>query len=130
MMRGNTESFVHFSVRLRHKSRNADVMTTFYDYGTLQWSLGGVMPSKDKKSIHEVAISEFKAKCLSLLDEVSKTRTPLRVTRRGKAIADIIPVTSETEARGWIGSMADSVEIVGDIVSPVVDMESVEALRN
>ncbi len=32
------------------------------------------MPSKRKKSIQEVAISEFKAKCLSLLDEISKTR--------------------------------------------------------
>lgn len=30
----------------------------------------------NKKGIREVAISEFKAKCLSLLDEVSKTKTP------------------------------------------------------
>jgi prevent-host-death family protein len=88
------------------------------------------MSGKRKKSMHEVAISEFKAKCLSLLDEVSKTRTPLRVTRRGKAIADVIPVSSETEERSWIGSMSDSIEIVGDIVSPVVDIETIEALKN
>ncbi len=88
------------------------------------------MPSKRKKSMQEVAISEFKAKCLSLLEEVSKTRTPLRVTRRGKAIADVIPVSSETEERSWIGSMSDSIEIVGDIVSPVVDIETIEALKN
>jgi prevent-host-death family protein len=88
------------------------------------------MPSKRKKSIQEVAISEFKAKCLSLLDEVSKTRTPLRVTRRGKAIADVVPASSETEERSWIGSMSDSIEIVGDIVSPVVDPETMEALKN
>ena len=88
------------------------------------------MPSKRKKSMQEVAISEFKAKCLSLLEEVSKTRTPLRVTRRGKAIADVIPASSETEERSWIGSMSDSIEIVGDIVSPVVDIETIEALKN
>jgi prevent-host-death family protein len=90
----------------------------------------GAMPSKRKKSMREVAISEFKAKCLSLLEEVSKTKTPLRVTRRGKAIADVIPASSETEERSWIGSLSDSIEIVGDIVSPVVDAETIEALKN
>jgi prevent-host-death family protein len=88
------------------------------------------MPSKRKKPMQEVAISEFKAKCLSLLEEVSKTRTPLRVTRRGKAIADVVPTSSEAEERSWIGSMSDSIKIVGDIVSPVVDMRSIEALEN
>jgi len=88
------------------------------------------MPTGRKKSIQEVAITEFKAKCLSLLEEVSKTRTPLRVTRRGKPIADVIPASSESEERSWIGSMSDSIEIVGDIVSPVIDTENIEALKN
>jgi prevent-host-death family protein len=88
------------------------------------------MPSKRKKSMQEVAISEFKAKCLSLLDEVSKTKTPLRVTRRGKAIADVIPASSETDERSWIGSMSDSLEIDGDIISPVIDTSTIEALKN
>jgi prevent-host-death family protein len=85
---------------------------------------------KRKKSMQEVAISEFKAKCLSLLEEVSKTRTPLRVTRRGKAIADVVPASSETEERSWIGSMSDSIDIVGDIISPVLDVDAIEALKN
>jgi prevent-host-death family protein len=88
------------------------------------------MPSKREKPMQEVAISEFKAKCLSLLEEVSKTRTPLRVTRRGKAIADVVPTSSEAEERSWIGSMSDSIKIVGDIISPVVDMRAIEALEN
>jgi prevent-host-death family protein len=85
---------------------------------------------KRQKPMQEVAISEFKAKCLSLLEEVSKTRTPLRVTRRGKPIADVVPASSETEERSWIGSMSDSIDIVGDIVSPVVDLDAIEALMN
>jgi prevent-host-death family protein len=105
-------------------------MTTYYDYGTLYWSMEDAMPGKRKKAMQEVAISEFKAKCLSLLEEVSKTRTPLRVTRRGKAIADVIPASSETDESDWIGSMSDSIEIVGDIVSPVIDIEAIEALKN
>jgi prevent-host-death family protein len=88
------------------------------------------VPGRLKKAMQEVAISEFKAKCLSLLEQVSKTKTPLRVTRRGKAIADVIPTSAETEERSWIGSMSNSIEIVGDIVSPVVDIETIEALRN
>ena len=88
------------------------------------------MPTKRKKLMQEVAISEFKAKCLSLLDEVSKTKTPLRVTRRGTAIAVVFPVSPEAEERSWIGSMSGSVEIVGDIVSPVIDTETIEALKN
>jgi prevent-host-death family protein len=75
-----------------------------------------------KKPIQEIAISEFKAKCLSLLEEVSKTKTPLRVTRRGKALADVIPASPEAEERSWIGSMSETVDIVGDIVSPALKL--------
>jgi prevent-host-death family protein len=88
------------------------------------------MRNKNEKPIREIAISKFKAKCLSLLEEVSKTKTPLRVTRRGKALADVIPASPEAEERSWIGSMSGSIEIVGDIVSPVIDVEAIEALKN
>ena len=87
------------------------------------------MRNKNEKPMREIAISKFKAKCLSLLEEVSKTRTPLRVTRRGKAIADVIPTSSDAEERSWIGSMSGSIDIVGDIVSPVIDIEAIEALK-
>ena len=87
------------------------------------------MKNKNEKPIREIAISKFKARCLSLLEEVSKTRTPLRVTRRGKALADVIPTSSEAEERSWIGSMSGSIDIVGDIVSPVIDIEAIEALK-
>jgi prevent-host-death family protein len=105
-------------------------MTIRNDYDKLLWSKENAMPGKRKNSIQQVAISEFKAKCLSLLDQVSKTRTPLRVTRRGIPIADVIPASTETEERSWIGSMSGSVEITGDIVSPVIDTETIEALKN
>ena len=88
------------------------------------------MPGKRKNSVQEVAISEFKAKCLSSLEQVSKTRTPLRVTRRGKAIANVVPTSSEAEERSWIASMSGSVEITGDIVSAVIDTETIEVLKN
>ena len=88
------------------------------------------MPKPNKKGIQKIAISEFKAKCLSLLDQVNKTKTPLRVTRRGKPIADVIPASIESDERDWIGSMAERMDIVGDIVSPVIDPKEIEALSN
>lgn len=87
------------------------------------------MAGASKKSIHEIAISEFKAKCLSLLEQVRKTRTPLRVTRRGKAIADVFPASSERD-ESWMGSMSGSIEIIGDIISPVIEIQEIEALKN
>jgi prevent-host-death family protein len=88
------------------------------------------MSGGNKKPIQEIAISKFKARCLSLLQEVSKTRTPLRVTRRGKPIADVIPASSEGDERSWIGSLSGSVDIVSDIVLPVIDIEIIEALKH
>jgi len=87
------------------------------------------MPRKAKKSIQKVAISEFKARCLSLLEEVSKTKTPLRVTRRGKAVADVIPSSQESDERDWIGSMSEWIEIKGNIISPIIETQDIEALK-
>lgn len=87
------------------------------------------MTATRKKPIQKIAISEFKAKCLSLLEEVSKTRTPLRITRRGKVIADVVPASSEENKQYWIGSMAGTIEIAGDIISPVIDIGDIEALE-
>jgi prevent-host-death family protein len=82
------------------------------------------------KPIEEIAISKFKAKCLALLEEVSKTKTPLRVTRRGKPLADVIPIQPERGERDWMGSMAGTIKITGDIVSPVIEMDDIEALKD
>ena len=87
------------------------------------------MPGNSQKPIQEVAISEFKTKCLSLLEEVSKTRAPLRVTRRGKAIADVVPISPQAAEQSWIGSLSGTVDIVGDILSPIIDIETIEALN-
>jgi prevent-host-death family protein len=77
----------------------------------------------------EIAISEFKAKCLSLLDQVQKTKKPILVTRFGKPVAEVIPASPQAGSRDWIGSMKDTMEILGDIVSPASDEDEWEVLR-
>ena len=65
----------------------------------------------------EISAAEFKAKCLKLMDEVAKTRESITITKRGKPIAKLVPIESET--RSLFGYMKGTVTILGDIVSPI-----------
>jgi prevent-host-death family protein len=78
----------------------------------------------------EVAISEFKAKCLGLLEQVRKTRQPLRVTRHGKAVAEIVPPTAVTDRARLMDSMKGKMKFLGDIISPANDENEWEVLRD
>ena len=80
--------------------------------------------------MQEVAISEFKAKCLAMLEQVRKTKKPLRVTRFGEPIAEVVPAGPTRDEVDWLGSLADSMEILGDIVSPVIEERDWEALHD
>jgi prevent-host-death family protein len=77
----------------------------------------------------EVAISEFKAKCLGILEQVRKTRKPIRVTRFGKPVAEVVPPSPEQRPKNWLGCMAGTMEIVGDIVGPTGSFDDWEAWR-
>ena len=78
----------------------------------------------------EIPISEFKAKCLALLEQVNKTKKPLRITRHGKPVADVVPAVPNVDRAALFGSMRNSIKILGDIVSPVIDLDDIEALRD
>jgi len=80
--------------------------------------------------MEEIAISEFKAKCLAILERVRKTRKPVRITKHGKAVADVIPPTAAFDRSAWIGSMKDTIKITGDIIAPATDEDEWEALRD
>ncbi len=80
--------------------------------------------------MQEIAISEFKAKCLAVLERVRSTKKPIRVTRFGKPVAEVVPPTSVEERSSWIGSMKNSMRIKGDIVSPATDEDEWEVLRD
>jgi prevent-host-death family protein len=72
-----------------------------------------------------IKASEFKAKCLAIMDEVEHTRQSVVVTKRGKPLVRVIPHTAEnSNARGILKGR---VEILGDIISPI-DVEW-EALK-
>ena len=80
--------------------------------------------------MEEIAISKFKATCLAVIDEVCKTRRPIRVTRFGKPVADIQPPAEPCQGGSVLGCMEGTGEIVGDIISPAVPEEDWDALRS
>ena len=62
--------------------------------------------------------SEFKAKCLAVLDEVQKTGEQVTILKRGKPVALLAPVPP---IRYPQDDMIGTVTILGDIMSPTVD---------
>ncbi|HTP88695.1 MAG TPA: hypothetical protein VMJ34_17195 [Bryobacteraceae bacterium] len=79
--------------------------------------------------MEEMAISKFKATCLSTLERVRKTRRPLRITKFGKPVAEVVPPSAPAKPGSWLGSMAGSGEILGDIISPTTEESDWDALR-
>jgi prevent-host-death family protein len=79
--------------------------------------------------MEEVSISEFKAKCLAILEQVRKTKKPVRITRFGKPVAEVVPPSPEKARGSWLGSMKGRMEILGDITAPATDPEEWEVLR-
>jgi len=80
--------------------------------------------------MQEIAISEFKAKCLALLERVEKTKQPIRITRHGKPVAEVVPAAPMVDRAALMGSMRNSIKILGDIISPASDEDEWEALRD
>jgi len=79
--------------------------------------------------MRDVPISKFKAKCLGLIEQVHKTRQPLRITRHGIPVAEVIPTGPDRKPK-FVGDMVGTAEIVGDIVSPIIDLDEIEAYRD
>jgi len=74
-----------------------------------------------------IAAGEFKARCLTLMDEVRKNREPIVITKRGKPVAKLVP--AEKEGREFLGRLEGIIRIVGDIESPVEPAEAWESAR-
>ncbi len=61
--------------------------------------------------------SEFKAKCLKIMDEVAETGERVVITKRGVPVAELLPAR---ELRNPIfGSMRHTMKIIGDIEAPL-----------
>lgn len=65
-----------------------------------------------------MAVSEFKAHALKVLDEVAKSREAIVITKRGKPLAQVIP-HRVPEMKPVPGKLADAFVFEKDIVTPL-----------
>lgn len=79
--------------------------------------------------MEEIAISRFKATCLSVLERVRKTGEPVHVTRFGKPLAEVVPPHPPKPPVIWLGDMAGTGRIEGDIVAPAAGETDWEVLQ-
>jgi prevent-host-death family protein len=73
-------------------------------------------------SMKKIAAGEFKARCLTLMEDVRSTREPLVVTKRGKPMVKLVPADDDKD--DFIGRLEGVFRVVGDIESPIDEWES------
>lgn len=64
-----------------------------------------------------MSAAEFKAKCLDVLDRVADTGTAVVVTKRGRPVAQVVPIVRKPER--LFGALKDDIRILGDIEEPI-----------
>jgi prevent-host-death family protein len=72
----------------------------------------------------QIPAGEFKAQCLAIMDQVSKSGEPVVVTKHGKPVVKLVP--AEEQGDDIFNYMAGKVKIVGDIVGPITPAEDWE----
>ena len=75
-----------------------------------------------------ITASDFKAKCLSILDRVQATVGRVLILKRGRPVAELLPV-SPTQAQYPQQDLSGSLIVVGDVVNPAVPEHDWESLR-
>lgn len=69
-----------------------------------------------------IPATEFKAKCLGILEEVHDSGHPIIVTKRGVPFAMVIPYEiPETPKPKLFGILKGTIQIQGDIIAPIDD---------
>lgn len=79
--------------------------------------------------MEKMAVSRFKATCLAALERVRRTGRPLRVTRFGRPVADVVPTQPDAAPAPWLGAMKGRGRITGDLIAPGASEDDWDALR-
>ena len=83
-----------------------------------------IKPSEAKKAAKPVVVkktikaSEFKAKCLAMMDEVARTGQGVVITKNGKPVAELVPHKAAKKPE-LFGIWKNRIKIVGDIIAPI-----------
>jgi prevent-host-death family protein len=75
----------------------------------------------------KITATEFKAKCLSLIDQVHDSGKPILITKRGRVVASLVP-KEDSDQKPWI-KLRGSVQWFEDPLGPAIDESDIEALK-
>ncbi|HZM10015.1 MAG TPA: type II toxin-antitoxin system prevent-host-death family antitoxin [Candidatus Limnocylindrales bacterium] len=99
----------------------------------------GVVVKRTKKKVarrppgqRQMAAGEFKAKCLGVLDEVQDTGRHIVITKRGKPVAKVVPITDGKRKDNFLGRLEGIMKINGDpddLVNPIFPLEDWDMLK-
>ncbi len=64
-----------------------------------------------------IKASEFKAKCLQLMDEVAESGEEIVITKNGRPVSRLVPFREKSPS--WFGRDRDIIQIHGDIIEPL-----------
>jgi prevent-host-death family protein len=76
-----------------------------------------VMVTRNSALPRVMRAGEFKARCLEAMDRVATTGEPIVVTKRGKPVAQLVPVV--TRPKTLRGFLKGRVKAGRDIISPI-----------
>lgn len=68
-------------------------------------------------NVRTITASEFKAKCLKLMDEIAETGAELVITKNGHPVSRLVPYRERLKAP--FGRDRDIIKIHGDIIEPM-----------
>ena len=65
-----------------------------------------------------MSATEFKAKCLDVLDQVNRTGEVVTITKRGKVVAELRAPYGAKPVKSGVGCAKGKMTITGDIMEP------------
>ena len=75
----------------------------------------------ERDAMKTMPAGEFKVHCLKVMDEVASKREAVIITKRGKPVAKLVPVSKEKD--DIFGFLKGKGKVLGDIVSPILTPE-------
>ncbi len=68
--------------------------------------------------MNAISLTEFQQNCETILKSLNQSHQPVLIVDHDKVLAKVIPVFPSDQQTTWLGCMAGTGQIIGDIVSP------------
>lgn len=64
----------------------------------------------------DMTVTQFKAKCLGVVEKVQKEKSRITITRHGKPAAELVPISASAPGT-LFGRSSESTVILGDLMT-------------